>query len=65
MFAVAADLAMGAVLGLFLYAALGRTWPAMQHPVAAGAIVLASIAVVLMRRPGGSLATWWQRRADR
>ena len=44
MFAVAADLAMGAVLGIFLYAALGRTWPAVQHPVVAGVIVLASIA---------------------
>ena len=28
-------------------------------------MLLASIAVVLMCRPGGSLATWWQRRADR
>jgi hypothetical protein len=63
--AVAADVAMGAILAAFVYAALFRTWPALQHPVIAAIVLVAAVAVVLFRRPGGSLASWWQRRAGR
>jgi hypothetical protein len=65
MFALVADFAMGAILGVFLYVALSRTWPALQHQLVLALVLLASVAVVLVRRPGGSLATWWQRRSDR
>jgi hypothetical protein len=62
-FAVAADVAMGAILGAFVYAVVSRTWPALQHPLTAVVVLGAAIGVVLCRRPGGSLASWWQRRA--
>ena len=65
MFAVAADIVMGAILGAFLYAVVSRTWPALQHPLIAVVVLVAAIGVVLCRRPGGSLATWWHQRVDR
>jgi VIT1/CCC1 family predicted Fe2+/Mn2+ transporter len=65
MFAVAADVAMGAILAAFIYAALSRTWPALQHPLIAAIVLVAAVGAVLCRRPGGSLASWWQRRAGR
>lgn len=55
-FRVAADVVMGLILGLFLYAVVVRVWPGIQGPVAAGAILAAGVVVVLFRRPGGSLA---------
>jgi hypothetical protein len=55
-FAIAADVIMGIILGVFLYAALSRTWPAAAHPVVAVLIMAASVLVVLVRRPNGSLA---------
>jgi hypothetical protein len=55
-FTIAADVAMGVFLGAFLYAALTRIWPALQHPAAASLVVLAAILIVLFRRPNGSLA---------
>lgn len=64
-FAVAADVVMGAILGVFLYVVLSRTWSAFQHPMTAAVIIVAAIGVVLCRRPGGSLATWWQQRSNR
>jgi len=55
-FALAADVIMGLILGVFLYIVVSRTWTALAHPVAAVAILAASVVVVLFRRPGGSLA---------
>jgi VIT1/CCC1 family predicted Fe2+/Mn2+ transporter len=63
--AVAADVVMGAILGVFLYAVLSRTWSAFQHPITAAVVIIAAIGVVLLRRPGGSLAAWWQERSGR
>jgi hypothetical protein len=54
-FRIAADVVMGLILGLFLYAVVVRLWPGLQGPVAAGAILAAGVVVVLFRRPGGSL----------
>jgi hypothetical protein len=59
--AVAADVVMGVLLGLFVYAAVARFWPTLKHPVAAAAVVLAVILVVLFRR-NGSLAVRHERR---
>ena len=64
-FAVAADVTMGAILAAFVYAALSRTWPALQHPLIGLIVLIAAIGVVLCRRPHGSLASWWQRRTGR
>lgn len=55
-FAVAADLSMGVILGLFLFAALGRLWPAAYVPLVAGLVIVASTLIVLFRQPNGSLA---------
>jgi hypothetical protein len=54
--AVAADVAMGIFVGIFLFALLTRFWPSLSTlPVAIGSL-LAAIAIVLFRRPNGSLA---------
>jgi ABC-type branched-subunit amino acid transport system permease subunit len=64
-FAVLADIAMGVILGVFLYVAAGRMWPSAAHPVVAVLVVGASIALVLFRRPNGSLARRRKARVDR
>ncbi len=55
-FAVAADVAMGMFLGIFLFAALTRLWPALTHAGVALIVVAASVLIVLFRQPNGSLA---------
>lgn len=55
-FAVAADITMGVILGVFLFAALGRLWPSAKEPIVAGLMIAASIVIVLFRQPNGSLA---------
>jgi hypothetical protein len=64
-FVIAADVVMGLILGLFLYLALSKTWVTLQHPVVAVIVFVASVMVVLFRRPNGSLATRRNGRADR
>lgn len=54
--AVAADVAMGVFVGIFLFAVLTRFWPQTGNRWVAAVVVLASILVVLFRRPGGALA---------
>lgn len=54
-FQIAADIVMGLILGLFLYAVIARTWPSLQHPLTAVGVFTASVVVVLLRRPAGSL----------
>jgi hypothetical protein len=53
---IAADVAMGVFLGAFLYAALTRIWPALQHGATAGLVLVAAILIVLFRRPHGAFA---------
>jgi hypothetical protein len=55
-FAVAADVAMGMFLGIFLFAALTRLWPSLAHAGVALIVVAASVLIVLFRQPNGSLA---------
>lgn len=55
-FAVAADVAMGVFVGIFLFAVLTRFWPSMSHPAVAAVVVCGSILIVLFRPPNGSLA---------
>jgi hypothetical protein len=55
-FAIAADVIMGLILGVFLYIVVSRTWPGLEHPAVAVAVLGASVVVVLFRRPHGSLA---------
>ena len=55
-FLIAADVAMGLMLGLFVYVAVSRTWTALNHPAVAAVVFLASVLAVLFRRPHGSLA---------
>jgi ABC-type branched-subunit amino acid transport system permease subunit len=64
-FAVAADVAMGVCLGVFLYAVVSRTWPDLGQPYVAAAVLVASVLVVLFRRPGGSLEKWRRQRVNR
>jgi hypothetical protein len=54
--AVAADVAMGIFVGIFLFAVLTRFWPSLSTLPIAIASLLAAIAIVLFRRPNGSLA---------
>ena len=54
--AVIADVVMGLILGLFLYAALSRMWEGMTGPAVLIAMLAAGVLVVLFRRPNGSLA---------
>ena len=55
-FAIAADVAMGVLLGIFIYAGLLALWPRLQHVFVGLATVAACILIVLFRRPHGSLA---------
>jgi len=55
-FAVAADVVMGLVLGTFLYVAISRTWTGLGGAWPAAAILIAAVLAVLLRRPNGSLA---------
>jgi hypothetical protein len=54
--AVAADVAMGVFVGIFLFALLTRFWPQMGNPFIAALVIVSSILIVLFRRPGGALA---------
>ncbi len=54
--AVAADVAMGIVVGIFLFALLTRFWPTLSTLPIAIVSLLTAIAIVLFRRPNGSLA---------
>ena len=54
--AVAADVAMGIFLGISLFALLTRFWPTLSTLPIAIVTLLAAIAIVLFRRPNGSLA---------
>jgi uncharacterized membrane protein YeaQ/YmgE (transglycosylase-associated protein family) len=64
-FAVAADVIMGLILGVFMYAVVFRTWPALEHPAVAVAILGASVLVVLFRRPHGTLVRHARDRSAR
>lgn len=55
-FAVAADVAMGVFVGLFLFALLTRLWPSVETVPIACLVVAASILIVLFRPPHGSFA---------
>jgi uncharacterized membrane protein len=56
MFLIAADVAMGLILGVFVYAVAARMWVTLQQPIVAVAMCAASVLVVLFRRPNGSLS---------
>jgi hypothetical protein len=47
---------MGIFLGIFLFALLTRFWPSLSTLPVAIVSLLAAIAIVLIRRPSGSLA---------
>jgi len=55
-FVVAADVAMGVFVGIFLFAVITRLWPSIATMTVAIAVVLLSILIVLFRPPNGSLA---------
>jgi uncharacterized membrane protein YdcZ (DUF606 family) len=55
-FAVAADVAMGVLVGIFLFAVLTRFWPSASSMLVAALVIVASILIVLFRSPNGSLA---------
>ncbi len=61
-FAVTAEIIMGVILGIFLFAALTRLWPPASLPVVAGLLIVAAILIVLFRQPNGSLASRRNRR---
>jgi hypothetical protein len=55
-FAIAADVAMGIILGMFIYAAFFTIWPRL-HTIPVGLVTVAAcVIIVLYRRPNGSLA---------
>jgi hypothetical protein len=55
-FVVAADVAMGVFVGIFLFAVITRVWPSIATMTVAIVVVLSSILIVLFRPPHGSLA---------
>ena len=55
-FAVAADVAMGVFVGLFLFAVLTRVWPSIATVPVGCVVVAAAILIVLFRPPNGSFA---------
>ena len=55
-FVVAADVAMGVFVGIFLFAVITRFWPSIATMPVAVAVVLLAILIVLFRPPNGSLA---------
>ncbi|HEY7497951.1 MAG TPA: hypothetical protein VH740_05545 [Vicinamibacterales bacterium] len=55
-FAIAADVAMGVFVGVFLFAALTRFWPSLATTLVGVAVVMASILIVLFRSPNGTLS---------
>jgi hypothetical protein len=55
-FVVAADVAMGVFVGIFLFAVMSRFWPSLATVPIAVAVIVASILIVLFRPPNGSLA---------
>jgi hypothetical protein len=55
-FVVAADVAMGAFVGIFLFAVMTRFWPSLATAPIGVAVVAAAILIVLFRPPNGSLA---------
>jgi hypothetical protein len=55
-FVVAADVAMGVFVGLFLFALLTRVWPSVATIPIACLVVAAAILIVLFRPPHGSFA---------
>lgn len=55
-FSAAADVAMGLILGVFLYAVLARIWPGLEQPTVVVLVLGASVLVVLFRRPHGTFA---------
>jgi hypothetical protein len=55
-FVVAADVAMGVFVGIFLFAVITRVWPSIATMTVAIVVVLSSILIVLFRPPNGSLA---------
>jgi hypothetical protein len=61
-FAIVADVVMGLILGLFVYVAAVRIWPAAAGVYTAAALMVASILVVVFRRPNGSLTRSEARR---
>jgi hypothetical protein len=54
-FRIAGDVAMGLILGVFLYAAAKAMWAPLGDASAAAAIVALSVLAVLFRKPNGSL----------
>jgi len=55
-FVIAADVAMGVFVGIFLFALLTRFWPSLAITPIGISVVAASILIVLFRRPHGALA---------
>ena len=55
-FVIAADVAMGVFVGIFLFALLTRFWPSLATTPIGISVVAASILIVLFRRPHGALA---------
>jgi hypothetical protein len=55
-FAIAADVALGVFLGVFMFAVLTRVWPSLSTLPIGLIVIAASILIVLFRPPHGSLA---------
>ncbi len=55
-FVIAADVAMGVFVGIFMFAVLTRFWPTVATTFLGVAVVAAAILIVLFRRPHGALA---------
>ena len=61
-FVVAADVAMGVFVGIFLFAVMTRFWPAAATVPVGVLVVAAAVLIVLFRPPHGSLSP--RRRLD-
>jgi hypothetical protein len=55
-FEIAADVIMGAILGIFVYTVISGNWKALHGPVVLVPVLALCILLALFRRPNGSLA---------
>lgn len=60
-FEVAADVVLGVILGVFVYAVMSATWKTLHGPVILVPVLVLCVILTLFRRPHGSLA----RRSER
>jgi hypothetical protein len=53
---IAADVVLGLILAIFVYAVIAATWKSLHGPVVLVPVLILCVFLTLFRRPNGSLA---------